>query len=64
MAFRFALCRRGSAVAGRELAAPKEVDEARRLSQSARRDHTRRVASSLAIKNATYAARYRALVRR
>jgi indolepyruvate ferredoxin oxidoreductase len=62
MAFRFGRYAAVDRVAVEKLAAPKEVDEARRLSQSLDEIITRRVAFLTGYQNATYAARYRALV--
>jgi indolepyruvate ferredoxin oxidoreductase len=62
MAFRFGRYAAADRAAVERLAAPKEVDEARRLSQSLDEIIARRVAFLTDYQNAAYAARYRALV--
>jgi indolepyruvate ferredoxin oxidoreductase len=62
MAFRLGRYAAADRAAVERLAAPKEVDEARRLSQSLDEIIARRVAFLTDYQNAAYAARYRALV--
>src|SRR5262249_10532665 len=64
MAFRFGRYAVADRAPGGELAAPKEVDEARRLSKSLDEIIARRVAFLTDYQDAAYAARYRALVER
>ncbi len=61
-AFRFGRYAAIDRAAVEKLAAPKEVDEVRRLSQSLDETIERRVAFLTGYQNAAYAARYRALV--
>jgi indolepyruvate ferredoxin oxidoreductase len=62
MAFRLGRYAAADRAAVEKLAAPKEVDEARRLSQSLDEIIARRVAFLTGYQNASYAARYRMLV--
>ncbi len=62
MAFRFGRYAAADRAAVEKLAAPKEVDDVRRLSQSLDEIIARRVAFLTDYQNAAYAARYRALV--
>jgi indolepyruvate ferredoxin oxidoreductase len=62
MAFRFGRYAAVDRAAVEKLAAPKEVDDVRRLSQSLAEIIARRVAFLTDYQNAAYAARYRALV--
>jgi indolepyruvate ferredoxin oxidoreductase len=62
MAFRFGRYAAADRAAVEKLAAPKEVDDARRLSQSLDEIITRRVSFLTDYQNAAYAARYRGLV--
>jgi indolepyruvate ferredoxin oxidoreductase len=62
MAFRLGRYAAADRAAVEKLAAPKEVDEARRLSQSLDETIARRVTFLTGYQNAAYAARYRVLV--
>jgi indolepyruvate ferredoxin oxidoreductase len=62
MAFRFGRYAAADRAAVEKLAAPKEVDDVRRLSQSLDEIIARRVSFLTDYQNAAYAARYRALV--
>jgi indolepyruvate ferredoxin oxidoreductase len=62
MAFRLGRYAAADRSAVEKLAAPKEMDDARRLSQSLEETIARRVAFLTDYQNAAYAARYRALV--